>query len=397
MIHLLFALADAPLPAAEPAADNAPIAAPATAQVLAPAATPPTSSSEAAPPAVSRVPVGRAAPPTEAATRGELGLHGERAIRAGLEVFASYTYLVTKNQDGSSSWFHAFDLPRAHAAVEGEMDKLRGRVLVEAARSASEGALIGVAGDSLILRIREAYGAYRPVDGLEIAMGVIPTLTIPELDGTWMMRAVAPSALESTKLSSPADLGIRARYELPEGYGFVAAAAYNGEGYTSRELNRGKTIEGAVEIHPLPNGVVRPLGIFGSYTSGSTGTSLARADRATGGLVWQGAIFRAGAFVTWAHGVQEQGSQNAMVASGFVRVEPVRNVLIGGRLDHVVRDTGAEAANQITTLVGALGYRIAEPVEVFATITRKIPTTRAQSEVPGSDDWELSGVARVVF
>lgn len=386
MIHLLFALADAPLPAAEPP----PAPAPATAQVLAPAPAPSPPPDVLSPP-VSRVPVGRAAPPTEAATRGE------GRIRAGLEVFASYTYLLTKNQDGSNSWFHNFDLPRAHAAVEGEMDKLRGRVLVEAARSASEGALIGVAGDSLILRIREAYGAYRPVDGLEIAMGVIPTLTIPELDGTWMMRAVAPSALESAKLSSPADLGIRARYDLPDGYGFVAAAAYNGEGYTSRELNRGKTIEGAVEIHPLPNGVVRPLGIFGSYTSGSTGTALSRADRATGGLVWQGALVRAGAFVTWAHGVQDQGTQNALVASGFVRVEPVRNVLVGARLDHVVRDTGAEPANEITTLVGALGYRIAEPVEVFATVTRKIPTTRAQSEVPGSDDWELSGVARVVF
>ena len=68
----------------------------------------------------------------------------------------------------SSTWFHAFDVPRVHAAVEGAYDDtLRGRVVMEAVRSASEGALIGVSGDSLVIRVREAYGAYRPVEALE--------------------------------------------------------------------------------------------------------------------------------------------------------------------------------------------------------------------------------------
>jgi hypothetical protein len=336
-------------------------------------------------------PVGRAAPPTEAATRGT------GPVRAGLEVFAQYSYRNFVGPGNNQTWFHAFDVPRVHAALEGELEKARGRVVLEATRSAAEGALVGVSGDGLVLRIREAYGAYRIVAPLEISAGVVPTLTVPNLDGTWMLRPVAPSGLESNGLMSPADLGVKARVDLPRNYGWVAAAAYNGEGYTSRELNRGKTFEGAAEIHPLPGGALRPLGMFGSYIAGSTGTSLARADRVTGGLVWQGERVRVGAVLTHAWGVAQLGTQRAMLASLFVRVEPIPRLLFGARLDHAIRDVEVEPNDFLTTLWGSAGYRIALPVEAFLALTRSIPTTRAQSELPGSNAWELRAIVRVVF
>ncbi|MBX3214266.1 MAG: hypothetical protein KF850_19685 [Labilithrix sp.] len=335
--------------------------------------------------------VGRAAPPTEAAT------HGAGPVRAGLEIFAQYSYRSFAGPGDNRTWFHAFDVPRAHAALEGELDAARGRIVLEATRSASEGSLLGVAGDSLVLRLREAYGAYRVAELLELSAGVVPTLTVPNLDGTWMLRPVAPSALEASALMSPADLGAKARVDLPRGYGWLAAAAYNGDGYTSRELNRGKSFEGAAELHPLPNGELRPLGVFGSYVAGSTGTSLARADRVTGGLVWQGARVRGGAYFTHAWGVAQLGTQRAMLASAFVRVEPLPRVLLGARVDHVIRDAAASPDDALTTLWGSLGYRVALPVESFLALTRSIPTTRAQSELPGSNGWELRAIGRVVF
>ncbi len=335
--------------------------------------------------------VGRPAPPTEAATRTDA------QVRAGLEVFAQYSYRNTGGPGDNRTWFHVFDVPRVHGAIEGSWERARGRVVIEAVRSASEGALLGVAGDSLVLRVREGYGAYRPIDALEIAAGVVPTLTVPELDGTWMLRAVAPSGLESSGLASPADLGARASFELPAGHGRLSAGAFNGEGYASRELNRGKNLEGAAEIHPLASGALRPLGVFGSYTSGSTGTTLARADRATGGLVWQDARVRGGAFFTYAWGVAQLGTQRAIVASAFVRVEPVRRVLLGARADHVVRDVGGEPRDALTTLWIAGGYRLADPLETFLALTRAIPTTRAQNELPGSNLWELRLIGRVIF
>ncbi len=336
-------------------------------------------------------PVGHAAPPTEAAT------HGPGPVRAGLEVFAQYSYKNYAGPAKNQTWYHAFDVPRVHGAVEGELENVRGRVVVEATRSASDGALIGVAGDSLVLRIREAYASYRVVKPLELAAGVLPTLTVPELDGTWMLRAIAPSGLEANGLLTPADVGARSRADLPDGYGWVAAAAYNGDGYTSRELNRGKTFEGAGELHPLPLGSLQPLGVFASYVAGSTGTSSARADRVTGGLVWQDGRVRGGAFFTNAWGVAQLGTQRAMLLSVFARVEPVSKLLVGARVDHAIRDADVKPSDTITSIWGTVGYRVLSPLEAFLALTRSIPTTRAESEVPGSNAWELRAVTRVVF
>lgn len=334
-------------------------------------------------------PLGRAAPPTEA------GTHGDGRIRAGLEVFASYTY-----RNLGDSWFHQFDVPRVHGAVEGEYEHVRGRVVVEAVRSASEGALVGVAGDSLVVRIREGYAAYRPVAPLELSAGVVPTMTVPDLDGTWMMRAIAPSGLENGGLMAAADLGAKARVDLPSGYGWVGSALYNGDGYTSRELNRGKSFEGAAEIHPLPavaSEVLKPLGVLGSYVSGSTGTSLARANRLTGGLLWQGERVRAGAYATYAWGIAQLGTQNGFLVSGFARVEPLPRLLFGARLDHQNRNVDATPADRVTTLWLTAGYRVALPLETFLAFDKTMPTTRAAAEVPGSEAWQLRVIARVVF
>jgi hypothetical protein len=336
-------------------------------------------------------PVGHAAPPTEAATRAS------GAVRAGMEVFAQYNYRNFYGPNNNQTWFHAFDVPRVHGALEGSWEQARGRVVLEAVRSASEGSLVGVAGDSLVLRVREAYGAYRPIESLELSAGVVPTLTVPEVDGTWMLRAVAPSGLEQNGLLSPADLGFKARFDEPHGYGFIATAAYNGDGYNNRELNRGKSVEIAGELHPLPDGPARPFGIFASYVNGSTGTASARANRLTAGLVWQDERVRAGVFGTYGWGLAQLGTQRVMLGSAFVRVEPIPRLLFGARFDHFIRDVGADPGDTLTTLWGTAGYRVALPIEAFLALSRSIPTTRAQAELPGTDAWELRAIVRVVF
>jgi hypothetical protein len=211
------------------------------------------------------------------------------------------------------------------------------------------------------------------------------------------MRAVAPSALEAAGLLSPADLGAKMRFDFPQKYGWIGVAATNGDGYTSRELNRGKNIESAFEVHPLPNGPLLPLGVFGSYAVGSTGTARARADRLTGGLVWQGARVRAGALLTYAWGREQLGTNRGTVASVFARVEPVNRLYLGARFDYVVRDAENDPTDTISRVIGSVGYRIVDPLEVFLAIDRSIPSNRAQNELPGSNVWEGRVVARVVF
>jgi hypothetical protein len=349
---------------------------------------PPRPGPPAEPPLVRPAPIGEAGPATAAGTTG-------LDVRAGLEVFAQYGIRVTDTR-GDSDWFHLFEVPRAHGALTADYDTVRARVVVEAVRSASEGALIGVAGDSLVLRLREAYAGWRPWPWLSGSFGVVPTLTVPELDATFRMRAVAATPLEATGLASPADLGATVRAELPRGYGWVGVGGYNGEGYNGRELNRGKNLEAAAEVHPLPLGAARPLAVFASYVAGSTGTGRARADRLTGALLWQGDWLRAGVAATYAWGVEDAGGVRSVLGDVFVHTEPYPRLLLGVRGSLWLRNTDADD-DQVIQVTGAVGYRVAVPLEVFLATTRSLPAELAQDALPGSDFWDFRLVSRVVF
>ncbi len=335
-------------------------------------------------------PDGKAAPPTAAGTTG-------LKVTPGVEVFAQYSLRRTATLDGQAPWFHVFDVPRVHAALTGEFGGATGRIVLEGVRSASEGALIGVAGDSLVLRLREAWGGYRYKEWFSAAMGVVPTLTVPELEGTWRLRVVGPAPIEQTGMLSPADLGMTGRFNFPKNYGYVAAGVYNGEGYTRRELNRGKTVELAGAVHPLANGPARPLAIFGSYVIGSTGTGSARADRLTTSLLWQGVRLRAGAGMTYGWGLVDDGARRSMLLDAFARIEPVDRLMIGLRGSYWNRDTEGAEPDTLVNVTGSLGYRVARPLETHLAITRQLPSVVAQSALVGSDFWEFRLVSRIVL
>jgi hypothetical protein len=334
--------------------------------------------------------VGRAAPASSAGTTS----FGEGHLRAGLEVFAQYAYRSTYG--AQSTWFHEFDLPRAHGAIDGTYESVHARVLMEAVRSTPQGALYGVDGDSFVLRAREAYAEVTPHDLISVRGGIVPTLTIPELDGTWMMRAISPSMVESSGLTSPADLGAQAISTLPKGYGWVGLGAYNGEGYHQAELNRGKNLEIATSLHPLPGSeTLRPLALHLGYTAGSSGAEKARADRFECALLWQGKMVRGGAAFTYAWGENQDSSLRALVMDGFVRIEPVDRFFAGARASFFQRNL--DARDSIFTGHVAFGYRIAKPMEVYLAGSRTLPTQIVRDANPGSDFLELRAVTRIVF
>lgn len=336
-------------------------------------------------------PEGKAAPPTAAGTTGLL------KVTPGLEVFAQYSFRQTSTLDGQTPWFHIFDVPRVHASVTGEYGSATGRILLEGVRSASEGALIGVAGDSLVVRLREAWAGYRFKNWFSAAMGVVPTLTVPELEGTWRLRVVGPAPLEQTGMASPADLGITGRFNFPKEYGYLAAGVYNGEGYTRRELNRGKNVEIAASVHPVPKGVVKPLGIFGSYVIGSSGTGSSRADRLTTAVLWQGIRLRAGAGMTYAWGLGDDGLRRSMLFDAFFRVEPVDRLMLGLRGSYWDRNVEGTNPDTIVNVAGSVGFRWARPFETHLAVSKQAPSNVAQSALAGSDFWEFRLVSRIAL
>ncbi len=346
---------------------------------------------QAAPPARLEY-VGQAAPATEAGTTPQ-----SLWVHPGMEVFAQYALTSTYGSQAGSTWFHDLELPRAHFSLDGGEGPVRARVLFEVVQSAAYGSLIGVGGNSILYRIREAYAAWTPFHGFEIEAGVVPTFTIAELDGTWMLDAITASMLETTGLASPADMGATVRYNFPSKYGWIAMGAFNGEGYTSPELNRGESGELALELHPLPHGALRPLALFGSYVAGATGVDPARSNRATGGLLWQGRMFRGGLSYTYAWGVADNAALESTITEAFVRVEPVDRLLLGARATYWLRNTSATSTDAITTVWGSVGWRIAEPLEVHLAVTRALPTSLTQNELAGSNYLELRTIASVVF
>lgn len=336
-------------------------------------------------------PEGQAAPPTAAGTTGSFH------VTPGLEVFAQYSLRRTATLDGQAPWFHVFDVPRVHAAITGEFRSATGRVVLEGVRSASEGALIGVSGDSLVLRLREAWAGYRYKNWFSAAMGVVPTITVPELEGTWRLRVVGPAPLEQTGMASPADLGITGRFNFPKQYGYVAAGVYNGEGYTRRELNRGKNVEIAASLHPAPGGAARAFGIFASYVIGSSGTGAARADRLTAALLWQGVRLRAGIGSTYAWGLADDGARRSVLLDAFVRVEPIDQLMLGLRGSYWNRNLTATDPDTLFNVTGSVGYRWVRPFETHVAISKQVPSLVAQSAIAGSDFWEFRLVSRIAL
>lgn len=275
-------------------------------------------------------------------------------------------------------------------------------MLVEAVRSAEDGSLVGVSGDSLVARLREGYGGYRGLPWLEVNAGLIPTLTLPEREGTWMLRAVGAPPQEEAGLLSPADIGGSARVLLPgsgpeedSSHGWIGVAAYNGEGYTNRELNRGKNFEVAATVHPVSSGILRALALFAGYTKGSTGTGLSRSDRATGALLWQGSFLRAGAGFTYAWGLADSGSTRAWMMDGFANLKPWRGLITALRASSWRRST--ESDDSVLSLTGAVGWEFDPALQIFLAVTRSLPTDDAQAALPDSDYLEARAIARVAF
>ncbi len=342
---------------------------------------------------------GQAAPPTTAGWR-QLAASGPFVFRAGLEVIGQYAFRLTNDVDASrvlqATTSNRFDLPRAHLAVTGDLGPARARVVVEAVRSASEGALIGVAGDSWVVRLREAYASVRARDWLEVQLGVVPTLTVPSIEGTWRLRMSGPVPVEEARLLAPADLGVAARVRLPRGYGTVSVGVFNGDGYNQREFNRGKNLEVAAEIHPFPLGRGRPFALLASLVVGTSGVTDAIAHRLTVGVLYQGMIVRAGTVFTYAWGVEDRPDRQAYVLEAFANLAPVERMILAVRGSYTVRNTVVDD-DHVWSLLVAGGVRVVESVEALAVVRRSIPGIATRSAVPGSDFWELSAVARAAF
>lgn len=167
---------------------------------------------------------------------------------------------------------------------------------VEAIRSAGPNSIIGIDGNSLIMRLAQAYGHgaihLGPID-IGVRFGQIPERWIEQLEKGYDTRGADPLASDRIALFDRADLGGSLTISGWKGRFDVDVALTNGEGRAQFELNTGKNTTVIATVRPLrfrhKRGPVA-LAIHGMYRDGSVGippTPLIRNHRAGAAITFQ--------------------------------------------------------------------------------------------------------------
>jgi len=167
---------------------------------------------------------------------------------------------------------------------------------VEAIRSAGPNSLIGIDGNSLIMRLAQAYGHgaihLGPID-IGVRFGQIPERWIEQLEKGYDTRGADPLASDRIVLFDRADLGGSLTISGFKGRFDLDVALTNGEGRAQLEFNSGKNTTLIATVRPLrfrhKRGPVA-LAIHGMYRDGSVGippTPLIRNHRAGAAISFQ--------------------------------------------------------------------------------------------------------------
>lgn len=283
-----------------------------------------------------------------------------------------------------------FSVPRVQVGLDADWLGASGRVLAEGAYATNGGALIGVQGDSVVLRLREAWGGYR-WRFLEARLGLIPTLLIPELERGFRFRELTPDGLEANRLLAPADFGGILRAHLPAEYGWLGVAVTNGEGYTSRELNTGKNVDVTALVRPLAALGV-PLEVLAVGSVGSSGLPEVPTVRAGGGVQYSAQHFGAGASAFWAKGLLADPTREGVLAQGFVRGTVLEHLQLVARAQWFQRSLSSEDA-VFEGLAGAGGSVLF--IEGFVAYVRTLTLGAARAALPGVDAHEVRVVMRL--
>ena len=151
---------------------------------------------------------------------------------------------------------------------------------IEAVRSAGPQSLIGIDGNSLVMRLGQAYGhAAVHVGPISIGLrgGLVPERWIEQVEKGYDTRGVDPLASDRTLMFDRADLGATLTISGWRSLVELDASITNGEGRAQQEQNRGKNTTLLLSVRPLrrrlANGPLA-LAMHGLYRDGSYGLAL---------------------------------------------------------------------------------------------------------------------------
>jgi len=235
---------------------------------------------------------------------------------------------------------------------------------VEAVRSAGPQSLIGVDGNSLILRLAQAYGHAAvhlgPID-LGVRFGQVPERWIEQLEKGYDSRGADPLGSDRVVMFDRADLGATLTLSGWKGRFDVDASFTNGEGRAQLELNQGKNTTIIATARPWRTRHARgpiALAVHGMYRDGSYGVPVAgapgRNHRAGAALTFQSPWAFAGVEYVRAFGFNARPELVSDVIGAWASAYAYQPwVGLMAKYDHVRQDV-ATAGTQVHVVSAAL-------------------------------------------
>ena len=187
------------------------------------------------------------------------------SIRVGMTLFPLFTYQsnpTITDADGTVVNKSAFDVARSYINVTGQISHLVAfRVTPDITRQSSLltlGAGNSVSSDSLVFRIKYAYGQFNLDDwmtkGSWVRIGIQQTPWVDFEEGIYRYRFQGTVFAERIPLPTAmtsSDAGVSFHYNLPSNYGDFHFGLYNGENYQKVETNNQKGFEFRGTLRPF--------------------------------------------------------------------------------------------------------------------------------------------------
>lgn len=265
-----------------------------------------------------------------------------------LQLFGGFTQRHTATEDDG-----AFELGRGELGVRAPLGPRAGAELrLESLRSASPQSLFGIDGDSLVIRVKRAWGFVTAETGpvrLEARLGLVPDPWVEALETGYPLRPVSPTLAERGGFFDTSDAGATAIARYRD-LATVSVSVLNGEGRHQIEQNAGKNTTAVVAVSPWRGclGVLGParLRVQLAARDGSVGAGSASDRRLAAAVTLAGDDVGVGAEAVQAFGFAGQGGVDARGAGAWATAALWRRWLGGwvryDRFDPDV-DTGGDA------------------------------------------------------
>jgi len=187
------------------------------------------------------------------------------SIRVGVTLFPTYVIQTTPeitDADGNVVKRSSFDVARSYINITGNVSHLVAfRLTPDITRQSgllTLGAGNSVSSDSLVFRIKYAYGQFNFDDwmtrGSWARLGIQQTPWVDFEEGIYRYRfqgTVFPERIPLPTAMTSSDAGASFHYNLPSNYGDIHVGVYNGENYQRVEVNDQKALEFRGTIRPF--------------------------------------------------------------------------------------------------------------------------------------------------